>query len=217
MRSKLFKELPSILLLVAMVIIGWWAYPHLPQTMPSHWNYKGEIDRYTGKLAGVIFMPAISVGIYLLLLVLPFLDPRRENYKKFSGTYQKIKFGMIVFFFVLYSVIILFSLGYISNMTTAMLFIMSMLFMLLGNYLGKIRQNYFVGIKVPWTLADEEVWNKTHRLGGKLWVATGVIGLGCVWLPQPTGSIIFFGTLMVSSIATIIYSYFIYAKKRISM
>jgi uncharacterized membrane protein len=106
------------------------------------------------------------------------------------------------------------ALGYFKDISSIVIFCVSALFMILGNYFGKIRQNYFVGIRVPWTIADEDVWNRTHRLAGKLWVAAGAIGILGVFMPKPIGSFIFLMALSLGSIIPIAYSYLIFKEKQ---
>ena len=213
MMNRLKEESVSLVCIAMMFVLGLVLKPYLPEMLPNHWNIYGQVNGYIHKSYGVFFMPFVTLGVYLLLLALPKLDPRAENYIKFSNVYQRLKLMFVLFFVLLYFATLSFAMGWIKDITKIMILLISFIFMLLGNYFGKIRQNYFVGIKVPWTLADEEVWNKTHRFGGRLWVLSGLLGVIGIIIPAPYSVVPLFSAIFLSTIITIIYSYLIYKTK----
>lgn len=203
---------PVLLIIASMFIISVLIYPHLPDHVPSHWNINGEIDAYSTRAFGAFFAPALTVGCYLLMIVVPLIDPRRDNYQRFTKAYTLLRWSMVVFFLVLYVVMILVALGYSINVGMVVKAMVSVLFLLIGNFMGQFRHNYFVGIKTPWTLASEEVWQRTHRFGAKIWVAGSLICLALSFVDTIWSAGLFFGSIMVMTIVPIVYSYVIFSK-----
>ncbi len=208
------SDWPLWVLIAAMFVAGAWLYPQLPEQMPSHWNYRGEIDATMAKPWGVFMTPLMTVGIYLMLWLLPFIDPRRENYPKFAGTYRLFRFLLVLFFTGLYSVLLMAGLGYPVPVDRLIQGGIGLLFAIMGNSMGRLRHNWFVGIKTPWALADEEVWRATHRVGGKLWAAGGLVAFLAAFLPTAVMGPIGFGAIGVSAVASMVYSYVAWVQKK---
>jgi len=145
--------------------------------MPNHWGSNGEINGYGSKIAGAFTPPLINLGMYIMFLVLPHIDPKGKNYAKFDSTYQYLKYLLIVLFLGMEVYTLLLATGAIVNRPIFMGIMISLLFILLGNVMGRVKYNYFIGFRVPWTLANEEVWRKTHRLAAQLLVIGGMINL----------------------------------------
>lgn len=170
-------EILPVSCIIAMFVLAIIAWPNAPESIPIHWGLSGEPDNYAGKFFGLLGAPLIAVGVYILFTVLPRLDPRRENYPKFWGKYLVIRMVVILILVAIKVVTFLWVMGIEVNMTVAIFMIVGFLLIVIGNYMGKLRPTWFVGIRSPWTLSSEESWNKTHRLGGWLFV---MIGLGMV-------------------------------------
>lgn len=201
-------------LLIIMIIFGFalgaYFYPSLPDRVPIHWNANWEVDGYGSKLFGALGLPAISLAMYLLFLILPYIDPRRRNYEGFKPTYQFLKYLLILFFLGLEVMTLLIASGIIVNKPIFIQIGVSLLFILMGNVMGRFKHNYFIGIKTPWTLANEEVWRKTHRLAGPLWVLGGIINILFALLGANFNGIGFFVILAIIVIIPTVYSYFVY-------
>lgn len=212
--ENLKSEWPIWVVMAGLVLAALLIYPQLPEQVPSHWNIRGEVDGYQGRFGGAFIIPLMTLGIYLLMLVLPVIDPKRENYPRFRGAYTFLRWGMVLFMTILYGVAILSALGYGLNVDVVIKAMVAGLFIIIGNYMGQFRHNYFVGIKTPWTLANEEVWQKTHRMGGKLWVACGLVCLAMAPFKTTWAAAIFFGAILVMTIVPIVYSYLIFARLR---
>lgn len=210
---NLKRELPLILMIIAAFAISIYFYPMLPDRIPTHWNFKGEIDGYSGKLSGAYMLPVMNLVMYGLFLLLPALDPRRENYKLFSSTYIYFRYLFHMFFLGMQIIIISAALGYNVDTGRLVMFAVSLLYMLMGNVMGRVKHNYFVGIKTPWTLHNEEVWKKTHRLAARLWTVAGLMGVVFALL-KVNIEWIFIVILMVPALVPIIYSYIIFNKLR---
>ncbi|TZE82816.1 SdpI family protein [Calorimonas adulescens] len=188
-------------------------YPILPDKMPVHWNYHGEIDSYAGKFQGAFMIPIMLLIFYPLFIYLPNIDPRRKNYKKFEGAYDTIIIAIFAFLTAMHVIVLSASLGYKIDMTAYMTIGLSLLFIILGNVLTRIRPNFFVGIKNPWTLSDDDVWKKTHRLGGWLFVLVGILGLFLLLINSKFAAMSEIGGIIAASLIVTIYSYILYKSK----
>lgn len=203
----ILSELPLIFIILVSLAAGALLYDQLPDRVPSHWNIRGEVDGYSSRFWGAFGIPLLNAGIYVMMLVLPLIDPRRDNYQKFAGAYRVFRVVFVVFMTGVYLLVLATVFGARIPVDRAMMAGISILFLVLGNYMGQIRHNYFVGIKTPWTLANEEVWQKTHRLGGRLWVAAGLTGLIASFIGGTWGGIVLGISLGASAIIPMVYSY----------
>jgi uncharacterized membrane protein len=202
-----------LLLMIAMLVAGAWAYPRLPARVPSHWNIKGEVDGYSGTLWGAFGLPAMSILIYLGMVFMPVIDPRRENYSRFAGAYRFIRWLLIMFFALMHVIILAAGLGYAPNTGVLVQGAVALLFIFLGNVMGQVKQNWFVGIRTPWTLADDEVWRKTHRVSAWVWTAAGALGLFTLFLPAPLNFTLFTTLILGAALFSIVYSYVLYRSR----
>ncbi|MDF3001433.1 MAG: putative integral rane protein [Bacillota bacterium] len=177
MKFNLKKEWPFLILLVIPVIAGLILYPHMPDQIPIHWNVNGEVDNYGSRLFGTFFLPALNILLYVMFLIMPKFDPKRANYSKFEGSYNVMRYATHLLFLFLFAVTSAAALGYDVNIGKLVPAGVCILFIVFGNILGRVRHNYFVGFKFPWTLANEEVWKKTHQVGAKAMVLGGIAAL----------------------------------------
>lgn len=201
-----------IALILSLYILGYFIYPYLPERVPSHWNLSGQVDGYSSKIQHVIFFPSMILGLYVLMAFAPIIDPRQDNYEKFRGVYEGFRWVMVRFLAILYIVTTLFALGFPLSIGKIVRFSIGVLLIFIGNYFGKIRHNYTFGIKTPWTLANEEVWNKTHRVSGPLWVITGLIWMLSIFMGEKLSFVISMGILFFASCYGYIYSYILFKK-----
>ena len=210
MRLSWRFELPQLVVMAAMFAAAAWAWPQLPERISVHWDFKGDVDRWGGKFEGLVAMPLIVVGIYLLMLVLPLFDPGRLNYRNFAKTYNVIRITIVVFMAAIYAVLLFNAFGHAFNVTTAVFLMVGVLFIVLGNFLGKIRPNWFIGVRTPWTLSSKSSWDKTHRLASWLFILMGALFFP-VALLQTTWSIVTMFVIDGLCLAwTIVYSYLVY-------
>lgn len=173
----------GILLIVADFIAGFLAYPHLPERVPTHWNLSGQVNGWGSAWQGAFLLPLIMLGVFVLLILLPKIDPKRKNYAQMGKPYAVIILVLMIFFTVMYFGTLGTALGYFRNIPSLVNLGVGALFVVLGNYMGKLKHNYFMGIRTPWTLASEEVWRKTHRLAGPFWVIGGILFMVSSLLP----------------------------------
>lgn len=205
------KEILPIALIALAFIVGSFLYPQLPDKIPSHWNVEGEIDAWSSKNFGVFFFPGITLGLYLLMTFIPLIDPLRRNYPKFHIPYFWFRTLFVLFFVSLYFYTLWAALGTKLNINYFIIPVLSVLFILIGIFLPKVRKNYFVGIKTPWTIHSEEVWDKTHQFGGKVFVAAGAISLAGLFFPEHS-FLVLMTAILSAAFISVIYSYFVFRK-----
>lgn len=164
-------------LILLMLSGSAWAWNQLPADaqIPLHWNAAGEVDRWGGKLEGLFLLPAITAGLALLLAVVPRIDPRRSNLAQSQKAYGAVWIGTILLMVVIHGFTIATAMGSTVNIARVVPIAVGALFVVIGNYMGKIRSNFHFGIRTPWTLSSELSWNKTHRLGGRLFMVLGLL------------------------------------------
>lgn len=211
--GKLFKLLAGLSVL-ATLVISFWAYPRLPYRVPSHWNAAGEIDGYSGAFSGAFLLPLITLAIWLFFLMIPLIDPRRDNYKKMGKVFWLFSLLVVLFLCILHLGILMSALGMLKTSLVPLLSFagVGVLFIVLGFCMGKIRHNYFFGIRTPWTLASEEVWNKTHRTVGPWWIIGGVVFLFLGFLPKYLVIPLLFVIIVVLALGSTVYSYIVYRR-----
>ncbi len=204
------KYLPPILLLVvAFYVLAGIFYPQMPETMASHWNAAGEADGYTSRFWGMFLFPFIVTGISLLLLAVPSIDPLKANIRKFIGLYGWFIILFQLFFLYIYVLSILWNLDYRFDMTQLLMPATGLLFVFIGVMVMRAKRNYMVGIRTPWTLANDEVWDRTHRLGGRLFVAAGVLTVLSVFRPGAAIWVLM-GSVLAVTVISVVYSYWVF-------
>ncbi len=201
----------SISIILISIILGALVYDKMPDQVASHWNENGNVDDYMGKFWGVFMMPLLSIVLLALFFAIPNLDPLKENIAEFRDTYNLFIFFFILFFAYIWALTIVWNF-YSFNMNSAILPATGLLFILIGYMLGKAKRNWFIGIRTPWTLSSDTVWNKTHDLGGKLFMVSGVLAIIGVFFGEAS---IWFTLVPVfgSTIVLLVYSYLLYAKE----
>ncbi|MDX9892981.1 MAG: SdpI family protein [Patescibacteria group bacterium] len=205
-------ELIPLLTIILVIVGSFYFYTHFPEQVPMHWNYQGEIDSYSNKMVGAFMIPAIMIVSYLTFLIIPLIDPKAERYSQFQKTYHVFKAIIIGYFALIYFYIGLVGLGYQIPINIVVPLSIGVLFLIIGNYLSKIKPNWFIGIRTPWTLSNEKVWNQTHRFGGKIFVAMGLITILGAFLPNQIYWRIFIVSIISGVTLIMIYSYLSYRK-----
>lgn len=208
MKLTLKKELPLIGIVLAPFVYLAVIWNSLPAKVPTHWNYKGEVDKWGDKYSLIALLFLLPVLTYVLMLVVPKIDPKKKM-EQMGGKYYQLKF-ILVLFMSLLAFIILYLTQNQSTSSPDLIFIpLGALFIALGNYFKVIQPNYFVGIKTPWTLENKEVWKLTHILAGKLWITGGLlIVLGSLTIDKSIFIYVFLTIVAVITLVPIVYSYF---------
>ncbi|MDA1535904.1 MULTISPECIES: SdpI family protein [Bacillus] len=206
------KHLVAIILILITGLAWAYAWPNLPDTMAVHWGMEG-VNGYASKFNAMLLLLGIMIFTYVLLTITPKIDPKKKNYDKFSKGYMIINYSVVVLLFLVNMLVIGVGLGYDIPMNSTPLILVGLLFIVIGNYLPQCKPNYFVGIKTPWTLSNEEVWRKTHRFSGKVFVVLGIIMILSVFVPVTWKSFIMVGIIIGAVGLTMGYSYIAYKKE----
>lgn len=200
------SKISVIVSILIVIIFNLIFYSKMPDMVPNHWNIDGEVDGYTTKFNGFILLPIILVlsGIFLNFMLDN--DPKNKNQKNMAITIGKIAMpGILLLIMVLQTV---FGLGMEFDVNLVVNFLLGILFIAIGNYLPKAKRNYTVGIKLPWTLNSDENWNKTHRLGGILFILAGILFIANIFI----SSEIIVYIMILTFILPAIYSFYLYTK-----
>ncbi len=200
------SKISVIVSILIVIIFNLTFYSKMPDMVPNHWNFNGEVDGYTTKFNGFILLPIALVlsGIFLNFMLDN--DPKNKNQKNMAITIGKISMpGILLLIMVLQTV---FGLGIEFDVNLVVNFLLGILFIAIGNYLPKAKRNYTVGIKLPWTLNSDENWNKTHRLGGILFILAGILFIANIFI----SSEIIVYIMIFTFILPAIYSFYLYTK-----
>lgn len=199
---------------IAAVLLAFFIYPTLPSIVPTHWNAFGEIDGYGPGWLGTFLVPALMAFVLLLFVIIPKIEVFQKNLKAFEKEYWMLCYVVQLFFFVLFALTILPNYGYCFNFAQVFALPLGMLFISIGVLMPSFKRTFFVGIRTPWSLANDDVWKKTHVFGGKAFILAGLASL--ISSPFPTAVLpISIGAILIASIASVVYSYIIFRKKKI--
>lgn len=213
-RPTLKTEIFPLIIIAASLIASVYFYFNLPERVPTHWNMAGQVDSWgSGKTQAIVFT-AMIVGMYILFLVIPYLDPRKERYQQFRKVYHIFKSIILFFLFIIFILASLSGMGYNIAIGVWVPLLVGLLFIIMGNYMGKIKSNWFVGIRTPWTLSSEEVWNKTHRFGGKMFIIAGLLMMLEGFLPVSWRLPVFIFGISLILFGTLVYSYIVFLQEK---
>jgi uncharacterized membrane protein len=200
--------------IAAMLVFGATVYGRLPDRVPSHWNIYGQVDATSGRLGAVLMLPAIAAGVWLLMLVLPRIDPRRAAYASFAGTYQLIMNAVVLFMALVHVALLGAAIGWPIGIPQVLGVGIGVLFMVLGNEMGRLQPNWFAGIRTPWTLSDPENWRRTHRFGGKVFFVAGLlIAASSLLLPSALSTFVILAGALGTAVLSIGYSYLLWRQR----
>ncbi len=202
----------SLLIILLSFIIGIYFYPQMDDLMASHWNARGEVDGYMSKFWGLFLMPFVSTGLLLLFILVPKIDPLKANIEKFRKYFNIFIVLIILFLFYIYLLTIFWNLGLRFSMNQFLPPALAILFYYVGILVEKAKRNWFIGIRTPWTLSSDKVWEKTHKIGGRLFKALGVITLLGIFFGDYAIILVLIPIILIT-VYTIIYSYFEYQKE----
>lgn len=192
------------------LILSFAVYDKLPEQIAIHWDDAGNPDNYAAKWIAAFGMPLLLLAIHLVSMVIIVYDPKKKNQ---SQVMRLFSFWLIpVLSLILVPVTLFIGMGKNIPMSMVVTLLVGIIFVITGNYLPKSRQNYTIGIKLPWTLADTDNWNKTHRLAGVLWILAGVFMIAMPFLPIQSG-LWFVAVLAIMILLPVLYSFILYLKK----
>lgn len=203
-----------LLIVVAAVVASAVVYPRLPERIPTHWELSAhppgtvpEPNGWSSRLWGAWGLPILLLGMWALVIILPKIDPRGSNYAKFGGTFEGIIVSIMLFMLGIHIMTLRAALGYPVAMQRVVPVGVGVLFVVMGNLLPRARPNWFVGIRTPWTLSSDRVWEKTHRLGGQLFVAGGILIVFAALVMEHWAHIVLITVVLLCAATVFIYSY----------
>ncbi|MBP6039767.1 MAG: SdpI family protein [Flavobacterium sp.] len=210
--EKFKKEIPFIAVALLPFVYLAYIWNELPKEVPMHWNASGEIDRW-GDKSELFMMLFMLTGIsYFVFLIIPYIDPK-QKLQNMGNKLNNLRLILGLFMSAL-AIYILYSVQQKTSNPVLIFPLIGLLFAFLGNYFKTIKPNYFIGIRTPWTLENEDVWKKTHLLGGKLWFVGGLLMAMTFVLPNKIQFYTFMGITAVISIVPIVYSYLEFKKAK---
>jgi uncharacterized membrane protein len=212
MRNKWFP----LFVVAGMLLFSAAVYNQLPDYVPSHWNAAGEVDGYSPKLEAAILLPGLVAGLVVLRFAARRIDPRREAYSQFEGTYYLFINALALFFAMIHIMSLGAGLGWQFSINQLILPALGLLLAVLGNEMRRIQPNWFIGIRTPWTLSDSEVWRKTHAVAGRGMVVVGLITLVTgLLLPGAAAIGVMLALLVTGAAGLFYYSYRQYQIRRV--
>jgi uncharacterized membrane protein len=200
------KWIPLLIVIAAFAATAS-VYPSLPARVPTHWNMAGQPNGWSSRFWGAWMLPLILIAMWVIMWILPAIDPRGSNYAKFRPAFEAIIIALMLFMLGLHIVILRAGLGYPARMERVVPLGVGILLIVIGNLLPRARPNWFVGIRTPWTLSSDRVWEKTHRLGGRLFVAAGVISVLAAILSAHWAHVVMIVAMLIMTFTVVIYSY----------
>lgn len=210
------KEFPLIAIVLLPFLYLAYIWNQLPERVPVHWNFQGEIDRYGDKIELILIPVLLPLLIYVIFLVVPKIDPKKKL-NKMGNKLQTLKVLMTTFMSILALFIIYSAKNQSFENSNYLILLIGILYIILGNYFKTIKANYFIGIRTPWTLESKSVWKETHKLGGKMWFIGGIIVvLSSFILDNQPNLIVFLIITGIIAIVPIVYSYLLFRKNSIA-
>lgn len=212
MKNNKSKYIILYLITLLPIIVTAVLYNKLPDQFPVHWNIQGQVNRY-GDRSSAFLTASVPFLIVLMMQLLPKIDPKKRNYENFQGAYYNFQLMFAVVMGGIHMIALSNALGYeFIRVDSGVKLLLAVMFTAIGNMMPKFKHNYFIGIKTPWTLASEEVWFATHRLGGKLWFYGGLIMIIFSFIPGPVSGAVYMTIILGSSLFMFLYSYLVFRR-----
>lgn len=211
--STRYMLITVIVLIALSTLAGLLLWNQLPDPMASHWGMNDQVNDTISKFWGVFLMPLITTGMLLLFLVIPSIDPLRANIAQFRETLNIFIVLMTAFLTYIYGLTLTWNLGYTNfHMSSAMLPALGLLFIFLGSLIQKSKRNFFIGIRTPWTLSSDTVWDETHRVGGLLFKISGALAVCGALFPAYAFCFLFI-PLIGTALFSVVYSYIVFKRE----
>ena len=206
------NEWPHWLLIAGMFAMAAAAWGGAPERIPVHWGLAGNVDRYGGRFEGLLAIPLLAVAIYALMILLPRLDPGRANYAAFGSVYGVMRLALTTVLAACYGLVQLWIHGIHARIEVWMPLIVGALFIVVGDLLGKVRPNWFVGIRTPWTLSSKLAWTGTHRAGRWVFLLMGLMTMSCAVLRSAWAVFTMAGVGLAGLLGLTVYSYVLWRR-----
>jgi len=203
-----------LVLLLASTLAGVLLWNRLPEPMASHWDINDQVNGTMPRFWGVFLMPLISLGMFLVFLLIPAIDPLKTNIAKFRDVFNLFIAFLMLFMVYVYALSLAWNLGFTQfKMSASLLPALGLLFILVGFMLRRAKRNFFIGIRTPWTLSSDKVWDETHRVGSILFMASGAAALVGAFFGGGVAFLLILVPLLVSTVFLVIYSYVLYQRE----
>jgi uncharacterized membrane protein len=203
-----------LVMLAAATLAGLLLWNRLPDPLASHWGANDQVNGYMSRFWGVFLMPLMTLAMLVLFLVIPSIDPLKANIAQFRAVFNLFIVLMVAFMVYSYGLTLAWNLGYTHfNMSRALLPALGLLFIFIGFLLRQAKRNFFIGIRTPWTLSSDTVWNETHRLGAVLFIISGVLAFVGGFFGGMLAFWLMFIPLIGSALFLVGYSYILYQRE----
>jgi len=196
-----------LFIVVAAIVASAAVYQRLPETIPTHWDVNGKVNGWSSRAFGAWITPVLLLGLWALVRILPAIDPRGANYAKFGGAFEAIIESLMLFLLAMHILVLRAGLGQSAPIQRVVPIGVGFLLIVVGNLLPRMRPNWFIGIRTPWTLSSDRVWEKTHRFGGRVFFAGGILIVLSAFASPQAASIILMTVVVLAAAAVLIYSY----------
>jgi len=203
-----------LVLIIGATLAGILLWNRLPDPMASHWDVNDQVNGYMSRFWGVFMMPLVLLGMFLIFLIIPRIDPLKANIAQFRETFNLFIAFMVGFMTYVHALTLLWNLGYTNfGIGNAILPAIGLLFIVVGSLLRKAKRNFFIGIRTPWTLSSDTVWEKTHQLGSVLFMISGVLAVIGGFIGGNTAFWMLIIPLIGSTVFLLVYSYVLYERE----
>jgi uncharacterized membrane protein len=210
----MMKRSIGLVVNVLMLCITAAVFTRLPAEVPTHWDLHGQVNGTMAKFPGAFLASAMAIVLWFVLPLLRRIDPRRASYERFDATFYLVVNAVALILAMVQGLTLAVGLGMRVDMTRSILVGLGVMFAVLGNYMPRLRSNWWMGIRTPWTLESEEVWRRTHRFGGRTFMAAGIIVVLATLLPTEAAGTIAFAAMMIAGLLPVVYSYFVWRSER---
>jgi uncharacterized membrane protein len=200
-------------ILAATWLLSALVYPDLPARMATHWDLGGQPDGWGGRAYGAFVVPIAMTVAYALMAFVPRIDPRAEHYRTFMDSYELVVSGALGALALVHLSVIGTALGWNTPVARVVPIAVGALFVLIGGLLPRTRSNFFFGIRTPWTLSSERVWERTHRVGGIMMVASGLMMMGAAFARGGIAFSVVIAAALLAGFGTVGYSYWVWRQE----
>jgi uncharacterized membrane protein len=201
---------------VALLLLTAVLFSRLPEQVPTHWDMSGAVNGTMPRFPGAFLASGLGVVLWFALPVLRRLDPRRAAYERFEGTFYIVVNTIALVLALVQGLTLAYMLGVQLDMVRSLLFGVGIMLIVIGNYMPRLQANWWMGIRTPWTLESDEVWRRTHRFGGRMFFAAGIVTVLATPLPTEAASLVSIAAIVVAAVVPAVYSYVVWRSERSS-